>query len=76
MPTPKNKTKSSAPHSPSADLAVILSTLPRSGAEDDVTRIVEVYESVERVYRGASLAGTPVIGASSSANLLSHGNLG
>jgi hypothetical protein len=53
---------------PSQDLATILSTLPRSGAEDDVTRLVEVYESAERVYRAASLAGTPVIGASSSAN--------
>lgn len=51
------------------DLANILSTLPTRGAEDDVSRLMDVYESVERVYRGASTAGTPIIGASSSANL-------
>jgi hypothetical protein len=55
--------------SPSADLATVLSTLPTSGTEDDVSRLIEVYESVERVYRDASLVGTPVIGASSSTNL-------
>ena len=55
---------------PSADrdVANILSTLPTSGAEDDVFRLMNVYESVERVYREASAAGTPVVGASSSAN--------
>jgi hypothetical protein len=51
------------------DLASILSALSRAGVEDDVSRLMDVYESVERVYREASAAGTPVIGASSSANL-------
>jgi hypothetical protein len=55
--------------SESADLASILNTLPTRGAEDDVSRLMDIYESVERVYREASAAGTPVIGASSSANL-------
>lgn len=52
----------------SEDLATILSRLPRNGASDDVTRVVEVYESVERVYRAAAQAGTPTIIASSTTN--------
>lgn len=51
---------------PSEDLATILSTLPRGGVEDDVTRLVEVYEAGERAYRAASVAGTPVVGSSAS----------
>lgn len=58
-----------APSSPSEDLATVLSTLPTGGIEDDVSRLIEVYEAAERVYRDASLAGAPVVGASSSANL-------
>jgi hypothetical protein len=65
MPKTENMTES---HSPSQDLATILSNLPRGGAGDDAARLVEVYESAERVYRAASLAGTPAIGSSSSAN--------
>jgi hypothetical protein len=50
------------------DLASLLSQLPREGTDDDVSRLMDVYESAERSYRAAVLAGTPVIGASSSAN--------
>lgn len=55
--------------SPSQDLAQMLDNLPRGGEGDDVSRLLSIYESAERVYRGASLAGTPAIGSSSSANL-------
>lgn len=55
--------------SASADLANILSVLPGRGGEDDISRVMDVYEAAERVYRDASLAGTPVVGVSSSANL-------
>lgn len=72
MPDTENTVRASMQRSalppPSEDVATVLSTLPRQGVEDDVSRLIEVYESVERVYRAASLAGTPVIGASSSAN--------
>lgn len=54
--------------SASQDLAQMLGQLPRGGESDDVSRLLSIYESVERVYRGASLAGTPTVG-SSSANL-------
>jgi hypothetical protein len=53
---------------PSEDLATILSRLPHNGASDDVTRVVEVYESVERAYRAAAQVGTPTINASSTTN--------
>lgn len=72
MPTTKDMrtaVSESQASSPSGDLATLLSTLPTGGVEDDVSRLVEVYEAAERVYRDASLAGMPVVGSSSSANL-------
>jgi hypothetical protein len=70
MPTtPDMKTsEAEAGGSPSADLANILSELPRHGAEDDLARVLEVYEAAERRYRASTQAGKPVIGASTSAN--------
>lgn len=71
MPNTENVTIADPKHpTPSEDLAEVLSALPRSGVEDDVSRLMDVYEAAERVYRGASLAGTPVVGSSSSANLI------
>lgn len=52
----------------SADLATILSTLPRAGADDAITRLIEVYEPAERLYRAGAQAGKPVIGASTTTN--------
>lgn len=54
--------------SPSSDLATILSTLPRSGTDDAITRLLDVYEPAERQYRAGAQAGKPVIGASTTTN--------
>jgi hypothetical protein len=56
------------PQANEQDLATLLSRLPREGSDDDVARVMKIYESAERAYRAATAAGTPVIGASSSAN--------
>jgi hypothetical protein len=63
MPTTEDMTQSNE-----QDLATLLSRLPCQGSEDDVARVMKIYESAERAYRAAAAAGTPVIGASSSAN--------
>jgi len=55
--------------SPGADLATTLAQLPRSGADDHVTRLLDIYEAAERQYRAGTQAGRPVIGASTSSNL-------
>lgn len=51
-----------------ADLATILSRLPGSGSEDDVARLMEIYEAGERQYRAAQRAGAPTVGSSASTN--------
>jgi hypothetical protein len=70
MPTTQDVPPTSSASEPTAsqDLATILSQLPRAGADDDVTRVVEIYERGERTYRAAVSAGRPTVGASASAN--------
>jgi len=53
---------------PSQDLATILSQLPSSGAEDDVTRVIGIYEAGERNYRAAFLANSRNVSSSASSN--------
>lgn len=55
--------------SPSGDLATLLTQLPAGGAGDDAMRLVEIYESAERIYRGATRAGIPGIGSSATTHL-------
>jgi hypothetical protein len=57
------------------DLAVILSKLPVTGADDQVARVLEIYgrimavsEPAERAYRTALQEDLPVNGFSTSAN--------
>jgi len=58
----------SATPTPSEDLATILSELQTGGSEDDVTRLMELYEVAERSYRAGVQASTPRVGSSASAN--------
>lgn len=50
------------------DLATILSKLPRSGTEDDVTRVMELYEAAERSYRASIQSRSLKVGSSASTN--------
>lgn len=52
----------------SQDLATILDQLPDRGAEDDVARLMDLYETAERGYRASMLASSPRIGSSASTN--------
>jgi len=51
------------------DLATILSQLPRSGVEDDVTRLMEIYEAGERSYRASVQASLQSVKSSASTSL-------
>lgn len=55
--------------SPIQDIAVILSQLPRSGSEDDIARLMDVYEAGERRYRASIQASAPTVRASASTSL-------
>jgi hypothetical protein len=55
--------------SPSGDLTALLAKLPAGGVADSANRLVEIYESAERVYRDASSAGVGTAGSSASSNL-------
>jgi hypothetical protein len=61
--------ESTAGSSPSQDMATILSQLPRNGAEDDVTRLMEIYEAGERSYRASVQASAPNVSSSASTSL-------
>ncbi len=50
------------------DVASVLSRLPGSGAQDDVSRVMDLYEAAERRYRAAVSTTTPTIGSSASTN--------
>lgn len=52
----------------SQDIATILSKLPDRGAQDDVARLMDLYETAERGYRASVLASSPRIGSSASTN--------
>jgi hypothetical protein len=54
--------------SPSQDIANILSQLPDAGVEDDVTRIMDAYETVERHYRAGVQASAPRVESYASTN--------
>jgi hypothetical protein len=67
--TPKvSEHQESAPRTPSQDIATILSQLPDSGVEDDVTRVMDVYEAAERSYRAGIQASAPRVGSYASTN--------
>lgn len=51
------------------DLATILSRLPRSGIEDDVARLMDIYEVAERSYRASVQANSPTVRSSASTSL-------
>jgi hypothetical protein len=53
---------------PSQDVATILSQLPDSGLEDDVTRLMDIYEATERAYRAGVQASAPRVGSYASTN--------
>jgi hypothetical protein len=53
---------------PSQDVAAILSQLPDSGIEDDVTRLMDIYEATERAYRAGVQASAPRVGSYASTN--------
>ena len=53
---------------PSQDVATILSQLPDSGLEDDVTRLMDIYEATERAYRAGVQASSPRVGSYASTN--------
>jgi hypothetical protein len=55
-------------HTPSQDVATILSQLPDSGREDDVTRLMDIYEAAERAYRASVQASAPRVGSYASTN--------
>ena len=48
------------------DVATILRGLPRGGAEDDVTRLMDIYEATERSYRASVQASLPTVRSSAS----------
>ncbi len=54
---------------PTQDVAQILSQLPRSGSEDDIARLMDVYEAGERHYRASVQANSPTVRASASTSL-------
>ena len=51
------------------DTATILSQLPRNGSEDDISRLMEIYEAGERRYRASVQANTPTVRSSASTGL-------
>jgi hypothetical protein len=51
------------------DTATILSRLPRSGGEDDIMRLMEVYEAGERRYRASMQASAPTVRSFASTSL-------
>jgi hypothetical protein len=51
------------------DTATILSQLPRNGTEDDINRLMEIYEAGERRYRASVKANTPKVQSSASTSL-------
>lgn len=53
---------------PSQDVATILSKLADSGREDDVTRLMDIYEATERAYRAGVQASVPRVGSYASTN--------
>ncbi len=53
---------------PDQDLATILSKLPGGGAEDDVTRVMDLYEAAERSYRASMKSRSLKVGSSASTN--------
>jgi hypothetical protein len=53
---------------PSQDVATILSQLSDSGLEDDVTRLMDIYEATERAYRAGVQASAPRVGSFASTN--------
>ncbi len=68
MDAAADRTCDEASPTPSEDLATILSQLPTGGTEDDVTRVMELYELGERTYRAGVQASAPRVGSSASAN--------
>jgi hypothetical protein len=51
------------------DTSTILSKLPRSGTEDDIARLMEIYEAGERRYRASVQANAPTVRSSASTSL-------
>lgn len=55
---------------PASDTAQELTNLlERSGTDDTASRLVEVYERIERSYRAAMLAGHPAAGVAATTDL-------
>jgi hypothetical protein len=48
----------------SDDVTNMLLEVAEAGAQDDVARLVELYEATERTYRAAMMAGAPLARAS------------
>ena len=56
------------PAEPTADVATILSRLPASGTEDDVARLMDIYEAAERSYRASIQAHALRVSSAASTN--------
>jgi hypothetical protein len=54
---------------PSQDMADILERLSRSGAGDDVSRLMDVYEAGERQYRASVQSRAQTVRSSASTSL-------